>query len=145
MTHLQLAGAIALVGFFFTSRTWLNTLHKLGPETGLILKNLVIFATIIGLHNMDREVAAPRSQAIGIFLIYIAFLMIFNYQSDWIDESGSENVSRQTVDGAVYNRARTTLNLDPDSSRVITFVVVPFILVLFGSRLIKNRKLVNLD
>ena len=94
---------------------------------------------------MDREVAAPRSQAIGIFLIYIAFLMIFNYQSDWIDESGSENVSRQTVDGAVYNRARTTLNLDPDSSRVITFVVVPFILVLFGSRLIKNRKLVNLD
>ena len=97
------------------------------------------------IHSIDHEVAPPRSQALGIFLIYISFMMIFNYQSDWIDESGSENVARQTVDGAVYNRARTTLNLNPDSSRIVTFVVVPFILVLFGSQLIRNRKLVNLD
>lgn len=133
------------MGFLFTSRTWLNTLHKLGPEAGMILKNAIIFGLIITLHSIDNEVARPRSQALGIFLIYIAFIMIFNYQSDWIDESGSENVSRQTVDGAVYNRARTILNLNPDSSRILTFVIVPFILVLFGSRLIRNRKLVNLD
>lgn len=143
--HFQLAIAIAIIGFIFTSRAWLNTLHTLSPEAGLILKNVIIFSIILILHVMNSEVATPHRQALGVFFIYIAFLMIFNYQSDWIDESDSENVSRQTVDGAVYNRARTTLNLDPDSSRLVTFVVAPFLLVLFGTQLIKNRQLVNLD
>lgn len=145
MKHLKLALLIAASGLLFTSRAWLNFLHKFEPETGLLLKNVVVLFLIFIMHVIDPSVSVPHNRAVGIFLIYMAFMMIFNYQSDWIKESGSSNVEDQTVDGAVYHRARTTFNLNPEMSRLITFVLVPFVLVFVGSRLMNNGQKVRLD
>ena len=87
----------------------------------------------------------PHTKAAGVFLIYVAFMMIFNYQSDWIEESGSENVGDQTADGAVYHRTREALNLSPELARLVTFVLVPFLLVFAGSRLVRNGQKVRMD
>jgi hypothetical protein len=145
MTHIKLAGLMALAGLVFTSRTWLNFLHKLSPEFGLVLKSFVVLVVIYAMHFMDGVVATPHKQAIGLFLIYTSFMMIFNYQSDWIDDSGSSNVGDQTVDGALYHRARETLGMGPESARVLTFVVAPFFLVLGASRLLRNGQNVTLQ
>ena len=86
-----------------------------------------------------------KTQALGVVMVLAAFNMIFNYQSEWIDESGSENVQVQTPDGALYHRARTILGLNPDMARIVVFVLVPFILVFFGSRLIRNGTKLNIN
>ena len=145
MTHLKLASLIAMAGLIFTSRTWLNFLHKFEPETGLLIKNAVVLFVIFMMHFIDPSVSVPHVKAAGAFLIYLAFMMIFNYQSDWIEESGSGNVGDQTVDGAVYHRSREVLNLKPEFARLVTFVLVPFALVFAGSRLVKNGQKVRVD
>ena len=145
MTHLKLASLIAVAGLIFTSRTWLNFLHKFKPETGMLIKNVVVLFVIFIMHLIDASVSVPHVKAVGVFLIYVAFMMIFNYQSDWIEESGSSNVEDQTVDGAVYHRSREVLNLGPELARLFTFVVVPFVLVFAGSRLVKNGQKVRMD
>jgi Ca2+/Na+ antiporter len=145
MKHLKLAALVAVSGFIFTSKVWLNFLHKFKPETGLLIKNVVVLFVIFIMHLIDASVSVPHVKAVGVFLIYVAFMMIFNYQSRWIAESGSGSVEDQAVDGAVYHRARETMNLSPELARLVTFVLVPFVLVLVGSRLVKNGQKVRMD
>ena len=139
MEHLRLASAIAAVGFIFTSRPWLGIMNRMSPEAGLLVKNVIIFLTILGLHYIDGIVGPPHRQALGILLVYSAFSVIFNYQSEWISESGAENIEEQTTDGALYHRAR--MFFSPDVSRLIVFVLIPFLFILVGSRLAKRVKL----
>jgi len=141
---VRLAGAVALAGLVFTSRTWLQWIGTLGPEAGLLVKNLIIFAVIYLLHFVDGLVGPPRRQALGFLLMYIAFDVIFNYQSDWIKEVRADNVERQTPDGAIYHRARGA-GLGPDAARVVTFVVAPFLLFMAGSFIVKRGQKLNLD
>ena len=146
MMHLKLALAVAFVGFVFTSRQWLQALQKLGPEPGMIAKQLSILVAIFILASADPSIKfATHHQAIGVLLVYVAFNIIFNYQSEWISDVGASNVERQTPDGAVYHRSRTNLNLNPDMARLVTFVVVPFVMVLVGSKLLRNGQKLNLD
>ena len=138
MVHLRLATAFALVGLVFTSRTWLGWLHKLSPEHGLIIKWVAILGAIFVIDWADPSLKLEhKTQALGVVMILAAFNMIFNYQSEWIDESGSGNVQVQTPDGALYRRARTTLGLKPDTARLLVFVFIPFFLVFFGSRFVR--------
>lgn len=137
MEHLKLASAIAAVGFVFTSRPWLQFLNRQSPETGLLIKNIVIFSTILGLHYVDGMVDAPRRHALGLLLVYIAFNIIFNYQSRWISEADAENVDKQSPDGATYERARRFLS--PEASRLVTFVLIPFLFILIGSKIFSKR------
>lgn len=143
MKHVGLAAGVAVAGLVFTSRTWLGLVNTLGPEAGLIVKNFIILFVIYLLHFVDGLIGQPHQQALGFLLVYVSFSMIFNYQSEWITDSDAENVERQTPDGAVYHRVRN-LGLNPDSARIVTFVIVPFVLFLVGSQFIKRGKL-NLE
>jgi hypothetical protein len=142
--HVRLAGAVALTGLVFTSRTWLGWINTLGPEAGLIVKNIIIFIVIYILNAIDDVVGPPRRQALGYLLMFMAFNIIFNYQSGWIEDIGAENVERQTPDGAIYHRVRG-VGLAPDAARIVTFVVVPFILFVIGSFMFGNRRKLNLN
>jgi hypothetical protein len=145
MTHqnVRLASAIAAAGFIFTSRPWLRWLNTLSPEVGLLVKNVVIFLIVYGLHVFVGVVGKPHVQALGVLLVYIGFTLVFNYQSRWIEEAGTPEVEKQTPDGATYERARTTLGMSPDAARLFTFVFVPFVLVLVGSHL--KRGVIRMD
>ena len=146
MLHIRLAAVIALLGFVFTSRPWLQWLHTLGPETGLFIKHITILMSIFVLSRIDPRIKfVHHGQAVGVLLLYVAFVMIFNYQSDWIQDAKADNVSDQTIDGAIYNRSREILKLSPEMSRLVTFVVIPFVLVLVGSRLVNSKRIVNID
>ena len=142
--HVRLAGAVALAGLIFTSRTWLGWINTLGPEMGLIVKNIIIFTVIYILNAIDDVIGPPRRQALGYLLMFMAFNIIFNYQSGWIEDLGAENVERQTPDGAIYHRVRGA-GLGPDAARIVTFVVAPFLLFLAGSLVFKRGQKLNLD
>ena len=145
MWHIKLAIVFGLLGFVFTSRPWLNWLHGQSPEIGFAIKSAVILAVILALRGIDGIIRINNRQTIGVVLVYTAFVMIFNYQSKWIKESGSANVELQTADGIVYHRSRKFLNLDPEMARLITFVVVPALMVLVASIFIRRGQSVNLD
>jgi len=141
--HVRLASAIAVTGFIFTSRPWLRWLNTLSPEVGLLVKNVVIFLIAYGLHVFVGGVGRPHIQALGILMVYISFTLVFNYQSRWIEEAGAPEVEKQTPDGATYERMRVTLGMSPDTARLVTFVVVPCILVFFGAKL--SRGTIQVD
>jgi len=146
MMHLRLALAVAFLGFVFTSRQWLQTLHKLSPETGMIAKQLSILVAIFILARADTTLQfKSHHQAVGVLLVYMAFNIIFNYQSEWINDVDASNVERQTPDGAIYHRSRTNLNLNPELARIVTFVLVPFAMVLVGSKLLRNGQNLSLN
>jgi hypothetical protein len=136
--HLRLASAIATAGFIFTSRPWLRWLNTLSPEAGLLVKNVVIFLTVFSLHFVDGLVGPPHTQALGLLLIYMGFTLVFNYQSRWIEEAGATEVEKQTPDGAMYERARTTFGMSPDTARIAAFVIVPFVLVFAGAKITRG-------
>ena len=144
MRHLKLAAAFGLIGFVFTSRPWLQWLNKLSPEMGFIVKSVIIFVLAIILQGLDVIVKIDHRQTLGIILVYTAFVIIFNYQSKWIEDAESPNVELQTADGIVYHRSRKLLNLDPETARLFTFVLVPFIMVIIGSAFIRKGQNVNL-
>ena len=144
--HLRLALAVAFVGFIFTSRQWLQVLHKMGPETGMIAKQISILVSIFILAWADPTLRfKSHHQALGVLLVYVAFNIIFNYQSGWINDANASNVERQTPDGAVYHRSRKNLNLNPEMARIVTFVLVPFAMVLGGSKLLRNGQNLSLN
>ena len=146
MTHARLALAFATVGLVFTSRPWLQWLHGLGPEIGLAVKWAAILGSIFIIDLVDPKLKLEhKTQALGAVMILAAFNMIFNYQSEWIDESGSRNVQVQTPDGALYHRARDNLGLSPEAARVVVFGLVPFVLVFFGSVLVRDGTKLNID
>lgn len=146
MVHLRLALAFAFVGLVFTSRPWLRWLHRLSPEQGLVVKWAAILGSIFVIDAADPTLKLEhKTQALGAIMILAAFNMIFNYQSEWIDESGSPNVQVQTPDGALYHRARSNLGLPPEVARITVFVIVPFVLVFFGSRLVRSGTKLNVN
>jgi ABC-type branched-subunit amino acid transport system permease subunit len=146
MFHLRLALAFAFVGFVFTSKAWLKWLHSFGPEQGLAIKWAAILGAILLLDFADPTLKLEhKTQALGAVMVLAAFNMIFNYQSEWIDESGSGNVQVQTPDGALYHRARSNLGLEPEVARLLVFVLVPFTLVFFGSKLVRTGTKLNVD
>lgn len=145
MHHVKLAGVVAAVGFVFTSKPWLQWLNKFGPEAGLVIKNLIIVAIIFMIHSIDQGVNLPKVKNLGFFMIYMAFMMIFNYQSKWISDAGAPNVESQTPDGATYHRVQTIFNFSPELSRVITFVMIPFLLVFLGGQVAGTGRHVSLD
>lgn len=146
MLHIRLAAVIGLLGFVFTSRPWLQWLHTLSPEVGLFIKHVTILISIFILSNVDPRIKfVHHGQAVGVLLMYVSFVMIFNYQSGWIQDAKADNVGDQTIDGAVYHRFRETLKLSPEMSRLLTFVVIPFVLVLVGSKLVNSKRNVNID
>jgi hypothetical protein len=146
MIHWKLAAAFALAGYIFTSKSWLRWLHSLGPEQGLAVKWVAILGCIILIDMVDPTLKLEhKTQALGAVMILASFNIIFNYQSKWIDESGSGNVQIQTPDGAIYHRSRTNLNLNPEMARLVTFVLVPFALVLGGSKLVRNGTKLNIN
>ena len=144
--HLRLALAFALVGFIFTSKVWLNLLHNLGPEQGLAVKWVAILGSILLIDMVDPTIKLEhKTQALGVVMVLASFNIIFNYQSEWIVESGAENIEIQSPDGALYHRARKNLGLNPDVARILVFVLVPFALVLGGSKLVRNGTKLNIN
>jgi hypothetical protein len=147
MIHLRLAVAFAIMGYIFTNRTWLLWLNTLAPEIAILVKHFVIFCLIFLLDYIDPSIKLQyQRQALGALFIYMAFVIIFDYQSEWIKEVGASNVGdHQTIDGVLYHRSREILNLDPELARILVFTVAPFTLVFLGSQLVRTGQKINVE
>jgi len=112
---------------------------------GLIIKHSVILLSIYILAWSDPYIKfVHHHQALGVLLLYMTFVLIFNYQSGWIKDIKAENVEEQTFDGVIYHRSKQIPNIEPQMARIVSFVIIPFILVIIGSQLVHHKQKVNL-
>ena len=147
--------AFALIGYLFTTKKMILFLNTLTPFQGLlfyyfqlftIINVLQCFGLVIGSYKMTTI-----SQSIGELLIIFSFFIIVNFESYFVqwsvdsntkkDENKSKNCTTiylQSEDGATYDLVDGYLN-NPPLSRIITFIVVPFVLTFLGTQLITHK------
>lgn len=144
----NLAFIFAIMGFIFTTRTWLKTLDKLNPIYGLIIYYIIITSFVILLEYFGLVISGIKYstswQTIGTILIIFSFFIVVSWESCYVNTitkgncDDVSNVYLQSEDGAVYYFwSYFTDNLS--ARRILTYVVTPFILTIIGQSLITQK------
>lgn len=142
---LKTAGAFALLGYVFSSRKFILFLNNLNPFQGLLFYYLQLFVTLELLQYFGLVIGGVKmtslAQTLGELLIIFAFFIIVDQESGWVaqvvgDKEGKKKdypvVYTQAEDGAVYYLWSTYVTKDPETARVLTFVLTPVVLVGIG-------------
>jgi hypothetical protein len=135
----------AVLGYIFSSRYFILFLNNLDPVRGLIFYYFQIFVTLEVLQYFGLVIGGVKmtsiTQTIGELLIIFAFFIIVDNESEWIqvvvkeekkEEQNCPQVYLQAEDGAAYYFWKLLTNADPDTLRILTFVVTPALLVSIG-------------
>lgn len=142
---LKTATVFAILGYIFSSRQLIQFLNSLNPFQGLLFYYLQLFVTLEVLQYFGLVVGGVKmeslTQTIGQLLIVFAFFIIVDQESAWVayvvgEEEGKPKdypvVYTQAEDGAVYYLWSTYVTPNPETARLLTFVVTPAALVVLG-------------
>ncbi len=144
---LALPLVFALLGFLFSTRKWLLFMDSLNPFTGLIIYYTIVTITIIVLEYFGLVIGGTKfssiSHTIGTVLIIFSFFIIFNWEScyvNYVTKGGCDNVSNvylQSEDGALNFLFLKFFS--QETSRILTYIVSPFVLTCLGMYLITDK------
>lgn len=137
---LRTAGLFALIGYLFSSRRFILFLNNLNPIQGLIFYYVQLFITLEVLQWFGLVIGGVKmtsiTQTIGELLIVFAFFILVDQESAWVaNVVGAKDfptVYTQSEDGAVYYLWSTYVTDDPETARLLTFVLTPAVLVSIG-------------
>ena len=149
---LQAALAFGVLGYLFSSRTLITFLNTLSPFQGLVFYYLQLFVTLEVLQWMGLVVGGVKItspvQTLGELMIIFAFFILVVQKSQWVEhviEQQTGQVQNYPVifvhseDGATYAFWRHFA--EPETARILTFVVTPAILVTIGTYLMGFRRI----
>jgi hypothetical protein len=150
--ELGLAAALAVAGFFFSERGFLNWLNTLTPIEGLIFYYVVLFISILALSKLGLVVGDVKfnlsTQAIGAVLILFAFFVVVDWTSAYnqyaltgvMPSANSFSTAYlQDEDGAAFYFWNVVSGFNPEDSRLLTFVLTPFLLASVGAALVTKK------
>lgn len=150
---LKTALAFAVLGYLFSSRQFILFLNRLNPFQGLLFYYLQLFVTLEVLQYFGLVIGGVKmqsiTQTIGELMIVFAFFILVDQESAWVayvigeDEGKKKDypvVYTQSEDGAVYYLWSTYVTNNPDTARMLTFVVTPVVLVAIGLYLTGGTK-----
>lgn len=150
---LKTAIAFAIIGYIFSSRAFILFLNKLNPFQGLLFYYLQLFITLEVLQYFGLIIGGVKmqsfTQTLGELMIVFAFFILVDQESAWVayvigeDEGKKKDfpvVYTQAEDGATYYLWNTYVTKDPDTARMLTFVLTPAILVALGLYLTGGAK-----
>ena len=147
MKYLLLRTAVlfAILGYVFSTRRFIRFLNGLNPFQGLLFYYLQLFVTLEVLQYFGLVVGGVKmqslTQTLGELMIIFAFFIIVDQESAWVayvvgEEEGKKKdypvVYTQAEDGAVYYLWSTYVTSNPETARLLTFVVTPAVLVVAG-------------
>jgi hypothetical protein len=143
--ELSLAVAFAVMGFAFSTRTWLLFLNGLNPLGGLIVYYLVLYGSLYALSHMGLVLFGVKIdkplQTLGLLMITFAFFITVDWTSQWgavVTSTHVSNIFLQDEDGVVF-WAWNLLVSNLELCRILAFVVTPFLLALGGGALISKK------
>lgn len=147
---LQLASFFSLLGLIFSTKKWIKYIDNLSPSQGLLIYYLIIYITIYILARLGLVIGHSKItnyiHTLGVVMIIFAFFILFNWESEYIniiakgeyDQQKLSNIYLQSEDGATFDIFyKFTKNLY--LSRILTFIVTPFVLTFIGSMLIEEK------
>ena len=150
---LKTAVAFAILGYLFSSRQFILFLNRLNPFQGLVFYYLQLFVTLEVLQYFGLVIGGVKmqsfTQTIGELMIVFAFFILVDQESAWVayvigeDEGKKKDypvVYTQAEDGAVYYLWSTYVTKNPDTARMLTFVITPVVLVAIGLYLTGGAK-----
>lgn len=150
LNSFQLAFLFSILGFVFSSRKWILFLDSLSPSQGLIIYYTIIYTSVYLLSLTGLVIGHSKitnyTHTLGIVMILFSFFIIFNWESEYInlvtksgfDTNKISKVYLQSEDGATFD-FYYTLTKNQKLSRILTFIVTPFVLTFIGSMLITNK------
>jgi hypothetical protein len=155
MNLILLPIILAILGYLSTTKLVINFLNKLNPFQGLIYYYTQLFIIMSILQYFGLVIGNIKIidsfQTIGELLIIFAFFIVVNNESDYIqyivDKSNNveheinkkcSDIYFQSEDGATYYLISKYIK-DHNINRLITFVLIPFILSYIGIKLINKK------
>lgn len=149
---LQAAVTFAVIGYLFSARRFISFLNTLTPTQGLIFYYFQLFVTLEVLQYLGLVVGGVKistsMQTIGELLVIFAFFILVDQESRWIQVVIGEETKQeqrcpqlylQSEDGATFEFWSRWF--EPDTARILTFVVTPAILVALGTYLMGFRRI----
>ena len=135
-------------GYLFTTKKWVTFLSSLSPAKGLGVQYSVFCCGMIFLQYVGLRISSINfneiRHTIGSMLIVFAFFIIVTWQSCYINIviNGNcddvDNIFMQSEDGFVYYILSKYIK-NVQTLRIITYSIIPFILVLIGQQLIVRK------
>ena len=144
---------LGVLGWIFSSRSWILFLNKQSPPVGLVFYYCILFVTILILQRVGLIIAHvpfdSLSHALGTLMIIFSFFIVFDWESSYINQvihgqasSGSmSNIFFQSEDGSVYYFWYNQMRLHMNQARFMTYVITPIVLSCLGMILIHGRPL----
>lgn len=142
---LKTALAFAIIGYIFSTRAFILFLNQLNPFQGLLFYYLQLFVTLEVLQYFGLIIGGVKmqsfTQTLGELMIVFAFFILVDQESAWVayvigeDEGKKKDfpvVYTQAEDGATYYLWNTYVTKDPETARMLTFVLTPAIMVALG-------------
>lgn len=137
----------AIIGYLVTTKRFIAFLNSLDPLQGLLVYYIAVVTVIILLEHFGLIIAGihftSMKQLIGTIMISFSIFIVLIWSNCYVAEvsqgscSGFAHIYLNTESGATYYLwSKLTDNIE--LRRILTFVISPFILSLFGLLLISS-------
>lgn len=148
--ELLLAFAFGVIGFAVTTREAIMAMNSTDPIIGLLGYYAILYSTLFllahfGLVIYKFNIKSP-TQTLGLLLITFSFFIIFDWTSCYINTvvhgscTGISPVYFSSEDGATYYFWDTVMRINnPEISRLLTYSLTPFLLVMIGSTMVSQK------
>ena len=148
--EIWLATALALMGFAFSTRTWLLWENTLNPIQGLIVYYIILYGSLFALSRLGLTVFGIKIdkplQTFGLLCITFGFFCVVDMSSAWTTIATGGNTATvspiywQCEDGAVYYIWNLILPwASAEILRLLTYVFTPAVLALIGSYFVSGK------
>ena len=145
---LLLPIVFAVMGYIFSTKSWLLFLDKLNPISGLLVYYMIMTLAILILEYFGLIIGGIKfdsfSHTIGTILIIFSFFLIICFESLYVSIVTNKNIDNvsnvylQSEDGATWY-SWSLLFTDISTLRLLTYVLTPFLLTLIGQFLISSK------
>lgn len=139
---------LAVMGFLFSSRTYILWLDKQNPFVNLVLYYTILIVTLYILQKAGLIISGIEFNSmrhlIGSILIIFSYFLIIDWESCYINivTKGScesiSNIYLGSEDGAVYYLWNKIIK-NVETLRIMTYVVTPLVLSFIGANLITEK------
>jgi hypothetical protein len=148
--ELTLAVAFAVMGFAFSTRTFLLWMNELNPFEGLIIYYIILYSSLYVLSKAGLTVFGLKitkvTQQIGLLMITFAFFVTVNFSSAWTTIATGGNPAAVSKiywgdeDGCLFYLYGLVFPwASAEILRLLTYVVSPAALALIGSYFVSGK------
>lgn len=146
----------AIIGFLFTTKTWIKTLDNLSPYEGLAVYYMLLTIVLVALQYaglvIGNVVFDNWRHTFGSLLVIFSFFIVVDWESCYMnvvtkghcDEKNVSTIYFASEDGAVYDLWNKAFPNKHETSRILTYVVTPFVLCTIGLLFITSKEKIKL-